>query len=105
MFTLYFSVAILNLSACGLIDAPDVTSPGCLGANASSLESFLKKKQGLLFSKLAISSEEERTWRKYPAWMEAEVQTLGGTMLLLLHWRRKWEAWVPSFFQSLLAVK
>lgn len=40
MFTLSFSVAILNLSAYGLIDTPDAASLGGLGANASSFEGF-----------------------------------------------------------------
>lgn len=44
MFTLSFSVAILNLSAYGFIDIPDAASLGGLGANAS-FKAFFKKRE------------------------------------------------------------
>lgn len=40
MLTLSFSVALLNLSAYGLVDMPDAASLGGLGVNASSFEGF-----------------------------------------------------------------
>lgn len=49
MFTLSSSVAILNLSAYGLIDRPDAASLGGLGANASSFEGLKKTKRLIIY--------------------------------------------------------